>query len=74
MSVKYLTVRNVAEALQLSTKSVYGIVSRGELPAYRVGGSVRIAQADLDAYLDARRSTGQQRAVATVGKLKYLSV
>jgi putative molybdopterin biosynthesis protein len=64
----------VADVLQLSTKSVYAIVARGELPAYRVGGSVRIAQADLDAYMDERRSTGQQRTVTGAARLKYLKV
>ena len=74
MSAAYLTVRQVAMTMQLSAKSVYGIVSSGDLPAYRVGGAVRIAQADLDAYLAERRTTGRTPAATGAARLKYLSV
>lgn len=71
MSAKYLTVRQVATILQLSAKSVYGIVSSGDLPAYRVGGAVRVSQADLDDYLAARRTTGRTPAAAVAARLQY---
>lgn len=74
MPVKFLTVRNVADTLQLSTKSVYALVSSGELPSYRFRGAVRIAQTDFDAYMAERRSTGKQRASNGAARLKWLSV
>lgn len=46
-----LTVKQVAQRLAVSAKSVYAAISRGELAAYRVAGAIRIAPADLDAYL-----------------------
>ena len=50
-----LDVRCVANRLGLSTKSVRGLILRGELPAYKVAGRIRIDAADLSAYLAAAR-------------------
>jgi len=41
---RLLTVAQVAEILSLSRSKVYQLVVRGELQAFKVGGSVRIAQ------------------------------
>lgn len=51
----FLTVRQVADALQLAPKSVYRLLRRG-LTFYRLGRAVRIARADLDAYLAGQRA------------------
>lgn len=69
-----LTVKQVAKMLQLSAKSIYALVSRGDLPAYRIGGAVRVAQADMDAYLATCRSEGPPEPVAGAVRLKYLSL
>jgi excisionase family DNA binding protein len=50
-----LDVRCVAQRLGLSTKAVRGLIARGELPAYKVAGRIRIDAADLDGYLAAVR-------------------
>jgi excisionase family DNA binding protein len=50
-----LEVRCVAQRLGLSTKAVRGLIARGELPAYKVAGRIRIEADDLDAYLVAVR-------------------
>jgi putative molybdopterin biosynthesis protein len=42
-----LTMRDVGKRLRLCERSVYGLIRRGELPAVRIGGSVRIDPADL---------------------------
>lgn len=46
-----LTVAEVADALRVSSMTVYRLVKTGELPALRVGKNIRIRTADLDAYL-----------------------
>jgi len=43
-----------AEFLSVSTSTVYRILRRGELPAYRVGHSIRISQVALENYLRAQ--------------------
>jgi excisionase family DNA binding protein len=46
-----LTVREVADSLKLTTKTVYKLILNGELPAIRVGGQWRIAKVELDRFL-----------------------
>jgi excisionase family DNA binding protein len=52
-------VPEVAQQLNCSISTIYGLVDTGKLVAYRIGqgrGAVRIAQTDLDAYLESCRS------------------
>jgi excisionase family DNA binding protein len=51
-------VEHVAERLDVSTKSVRRYIDRGELPVHRLGGLIRISEADLQQFLEARRSVG----------------
>lgn len=49
-----LTVKQAADFLGLSRSSVYELISRQKLPAFRVGprrGAIRIREEDLKAYL-----------------------
>ena len=48
---RLLTVREVADAMRVSTMTVYRLVHSGELPAIRVGRSFRIPAAAVDDYL-----------------------
>ena len=56
-----LTVREVAEAMRVSTMTVYRLIRAGELPAIRVGKHFRIRTRDLEAYLDSRVVRGGGR-------------
>ncbi len=51
---RLLTVTEVAQALRVSNMTVYRLVSAGELPALRVGRSVRLRAADVESYLSGR--------------------
>lgn len=53
-SVRFLTVGEVAVALRVSNMTVYRLVSAGEIPAVKVGRSVRLRADDVDAYLSGR--------------------
>ena len=46
-----LTRHQVAELLNVSATSIWRLVGSGELPAYKVGGQIRIATADAEHYL-----------------------
>ncbi len=48
---RMLDVRGVADRLAVSTKAVRALILRGELPAYKVAGRIRIDPQELDAYL-----------------------
>jgi excisionase family DNA binding protein len=41
------TVGEVAQILRVSRPTVYRLVESGELPAHRIGGSIRIGRDDL---------------------------
>jgi len=50
-SAPLLSVSAVAELLGVSTKTVRRLIGRGELKVHRIGGSVRVSEEDLRAYL-----------------------
>ena len=53
-SVDYLTVAQVATRWRVSRSIVYALVAGGQIPSIRVGlgrGTIRITEADADAYL-----------------------
>ena len=56
---RLLTVREAAERLAVSTATVYALCDRGELPHVRIGNAIRIAPADLAAYVAGHRSGGR---------------
>jgi excisionase family DNA binding protein len=73
-AVSLLDVRCVANRLGLSTKAIRGLIARGELPAYKVAGRIRIDPADVDGYLatariraDVRLRRHRHEAAATHG-------
>jgi excisionase family DNA binding protein len=51
-----LTVREVADALRVSTMTVYRLIKAGHLASLRVGKGYRIRAADLDRYLGRGRA------------------
>lgn len=56
-SVRLLTVHEVADLFQVSSRTVFRWMERGWLPAIRVGNITRIRPEDLEAFFDAHRST-----------------
>ena len=52
MEVEVLTVPQVAERLQLSRRTVWHLIGRGELATVRIGRLRRVLPSDLSEYLD----------------------
>jgi excisionase family DNA binding protein len=48
---RFLTVAEVADALRVSTMTVYRLIKAGDLRAVRVGKSYRLTEDDVDEYL-----------------------
>lgn len=56
MTSEFLFVAEVADVFRVSTMTIYRLIEKGELPAYRVGKNYRILRADVDAYLTRARN------------------
>lgn len=52
-----LSLREVATLCALSERTIRRSIERGELPAHKLGGSVRIAASDIEAWLASSRIT-----------------
>jgi len=64
--VQILTVKAAAKLLEVDPKTVYRLVERGQLPAFKVGKQWRMRLGDLEGWIDgqvrAREATGSYRA------------
>ena len=62
MSKEFLSVKEVAELLGVSSDHVQGLIRQGELIAYRVGAKAyRIKQEDLDSFLEERKTKKEEK-------------
>ena len=52
---KAMTVRDVAEYLNVDEKTIYRLVQRGDLPAFKVLGSWRFEVTDLKTWVTAQK-------------------
>jgi len=52
---KAMTVRDVAEYLNVDEKTIYRLVQRGDLPAFKVLGSWRFEATDLKTWVAAQK-------------------
>jgi excisionase family DNA binding protein len=52
---KLITPAELAEILSLSKQSVYRLTENGELPFYKIGGSLRFKAKDINNYLNGVR-------------------
>ena len=59
---RLMNLYEVARYLGVSAKTVYRLVARGELKAYRVGALWRFRRDDVDAMLERLASVHEQKA------------
>ncbi len=57
VNLKFFTLREVADALQVSYRTIRRLVNRGDLAGFKVGdrGQLRVKSEDLEAYLERQR-------------------
>ena len=51
----FLTIIEVSEYLSIKTKTLYSLVSSGEMPHYRVGRLIRFKKSDIDSWMDGNK-------------------
>ena len=61
MAGPLLSLRQVAQLLGISERTVYRLMDDGELHPYKMGKSWKFDQADIDAYLDRLRKTATKQ-------------
>ena len=47
MDDEILTIQEIATFLKIKEKTAYGLVAKGELPGFKVGGSWRFRRSDI---------------------------
>ena len=52
MEFSLLTIRDTGRIMSIGRTKVYELINRGELPVVRIGRSVRIRSADLEAFIE----------------------
>ena len=64
-----LTVKQVAEQLNIAPHSVYQLIQSGKIPVHRFGagrGTIRVSQVDLDQYIESCRQVASPQVVSKV--------
>ena len=58
--MQFMTPTEVAEALRVSTKTVYRWIAAGEIPAIEIGHFYRIDRAEFETYLQNRHTAASR--------------
>lgn len=51
-----ITVRDVAAYLNVTEKTVYRLVQRGQLPGFKVAGAWRFRRRDIDVWIEQQKA------------------
>ncbi len=57
-----LTVKQVAELLNVNERTVYRMANRNDLPGFKVAGSWRFKPSDLEEWIDLQKRAAADRA------------
>jgi len=52
---KWLSTKEAAERLGVTSRTVYRFIDEGDLPAYKFGRVIRVKEIDLEAFVDGCR-------------------
>lgn len=58
-----MTVRDVADYLNVDEKTVYRLAQRGALPGFKVAGTWRFRRDDIDGWIEKQKALAAGRAV-----------
>ncbi len=56
MTDQILTLKEVAAYLKLAEKTAYKLAAEGKLPGFKVGGSWRFKAADIERWIEKRKT------------------
>ena len=55
MNDEILTLKDVAQYLKLAEKTAYRLAAEGRLPGFKVGGSWRFKESDIDTWIEEQK-------------------
>ncbi len=58
MTDEILTLKDVAKYLKLAEKTAYKLAADGKLPGFKVGGSWRFKQSDIESWITEQKNKG----------------
>ncbi len=58
MTDEILTLKEVAKYLKLAEKTAYKLAAKGKLPGFKVGGSWRFKQLDIESWIEQQKKEG----------------
>lgn len=53
--IEWLSTKEAAGRLGITTRTLYRLIDEGSIPAYRIGRVLRLQATDIDAFVDASR-------------------
>ena len=56
MTDEILTLKDVAKYLKLAEKTAYKLAAEGKLPGFKVGGSWRFKQSDIESWITEQKN------------------
>lgn len=56
MTDEILTLKEVAEYLKLAEKTAYRLAAEGKLPGFKVGGSWRFKESDIEKWIEKQKN------------------
>jgi len=68
MDAKAMTVRQVAEYLNVNEKTVYRLTQQGDLPGFKVAGTWRFRGEDIDRWIEQQQVVAGQGSRGISGK------
>lgn len=63
MELRWITPKQCSSYLSIHLKTVYSQIERGEIPATKIGGSVRIDRKKLDDILESREKVPIEKKI-----------
>ena len=68
MDDRWMTVKDVAEYLQLSTDQIYRLAQQGKIPAFRVGARWRFKREKIDEWVETQGVGGKAPSPVRIGR------
>jgi excisionase family DNA binding protein len=61
MSDDIMTVKEMAEFLKLTERTIYRLAAENQFPAFKVGGSWRFRRVDVEDWIEAKKAKAKEK-------------